>query len=151
MKKNLMALCLGLVLSLPASAASVMIGQVDRSLSVTGLTYQVNAEMGRAWVYVNTHDANAIGGDGQDADGSSREMVPGLAYDAAKMQIVFAQDGASVVCATVSQRRGFFGGSRLVIVPTGLCGFHVEASTVTRDDGFDPIRYSVWNVFFDAN
>jgi hypothetical protein len=136
------------VIALSASAhaaTAVLIDQEDSGLQVTGIEYRVNPAMGRAWALVETYDSSIAGGDDGDPAGESRVKVPGLSFDAAASQIVYAAEGGQVVCANVvSQPR------KLLINPTGACGFHTARGSHVVDDGFTAHVEHTLDVYFDV-
>ena len=128
-----------------AHAASVLIDREAAGLQITGLHYRVNPALGRAWALVETYESSVSGGDEADPSGETRVQVPGLAYDAAAGQIVFAAETGKVVCANVVSKP-----RKLLITATGACGFHTAAGSVVTDDGFEMHTVRTVDVFFDT-
>lgn len=126
-----------LVLAGVAPASAVEIGSVPAvSGGVVETRFVANPELGRAWIEVTVHDPH------QRDDSSltqivhhSRFKVPGLSFDAATSQIVFAQGGNLISCADVAPRRTLFG-KTTAVRPTGNCAIATESATLAEDDGF---------------
>ena len=95
-------------------------------------SFEINAELGRAWVEVfsqNTTGPRRDVGFGN----TQRVQVPGLSY--ADGEILYTKGEEVVVCAT-TEPRGRWIFRHTAILPTGNCEFEQEIVTEAYDDGF---------------
>lgn len=116
---------------------------LDKDVSTT---FQVNTELGRAWVNVELTDR---GIDDVTYD-DHRVKVEGLSLNAEKTAIVLEKDGALVECATVTPKRGILNRRLVVIRPTGLCTFTAKTVKVDVDNGFEIRKVPMLQVFLNV-
>lgn len=142
--KKLFAI-LALSLSTFAAADSVMIFQTNDNytlLSNVTNTFQINPDLGRAWVNVSIATNE---GDSTFYD-DTRVKVEGLSMNAEKTAVVYAKDGKVTECATVTKKRGIFG-TNLIIRPTGACKLVSKEAKITVDNGFEVYQQAVIQVY----
>ncbi len=145
--KTLIAL-LALSISAFASADSIMIFETRDNmthLSDVTSTFQINTELGRAWVNVSISE---IVGDSTYYD-DTRVKVEGLSMNEDRTAIVFEKDGLSAVCASVTSKRGVFR-TNLVIRPTGECKLVAKEEKVQVDDGFNVYTVPMIRVYLNV-
>jgi hypothetical protein len=111
-------------------------------------SFQVNADLGRAWVYLEGWDNS---GD-PDWDNSFDEKVKieGLFFDQESQNIMYKDAEVNTVCATTyTKTRRVFGRQYVTrfITPTGNCTFETKMSSELYDDGFNQFNVSYYNVF----
>lgn len=146
MKKFIAVLALSF--SAIAAADSVKIFETrDSMVSLSDVTntFQVNRELGRAWVNVSI--AERSGDDTWYND--TRVKVEGLAMNAEKTAIVYEANGSATECATVSPKRGLFG-TNLIIRPTGACKFETKKAKIDVDNGFEIRRIPMIQVYLNV-
>ncbi len=146
--KNLL-LSLALTFSSVAAADSAKIFEVRNwgaSKNDVTTTFQVNEELGRAWVNVSIADRSFEDISYDD----HRVKVAGLSLNAEKTAVVLDQDGALVECATVTPKRGLFGRRNLVIRSTGRCTFEPKVASVDYDNGFEIRQLRMIQVFMNV-
>lgn len=91
--------------------------------------FGINPELGRAWVEIDIYR------DQPESTDTHRVAVPGLSYDKEAAQVVYSEEGKSVVCANVREVGSFiFKHQR--IEPTGDCELTRKYVKVPVDDGF---------------
>jgi len=122
-----------------AQASSVKIGQLPdySDISVNAITYQVNADLGRArvdLVFASKGFATGIN-DNNSPYSEDQYLVPGLSYS--NSQVIY-NDGSlpSVVCAELATKKGIFG-QKTYFKPTGACSISLSKESQTSDDGFN--------------
>ncbi|MES2527989.1 MAG: hypothetical protein V4598_12925 [Bdellovibrionota bacterium] len=146
--KNLL-LSLALTFSSVAAADSAKIFEVRNwgaSQHDVTTTFQVNEELGRAWVNVSIADRSFEDTTYDD----HRVKLAGLSLNAEKTAVVLEQDGALVDCATVTPKRGIFGRRNLIIRSTGRCTFEPKVASVEVDNGFEIRKVRVLQVFMNV-
>lgn len=146
--KNLI-LSLALTFSSVAVADSAKIFEISNygaSKNDVSTTFQVNEELGRAWVNVSIADRRFEDISYDD----HRVKVAGLSMNAEKTAVVLEQDGALVDCATVTPKRGVFGRRNLIIRPTGRCTFEAKTAVVEIDTGFEIQRQRKIQVYMNV-
>lgn len=146
MKKLALSLCL-LGLSV-AHAAEVKVMEVPDSFwnSSASAKFEVNKELGRAWVTLVTTENHGGGRRHQDRYvRETKQLVPGLSYDSSSRTIVYDTQGAIHECATVTTRgRSIFRHDR--ITSTG-CTLKVKKAKKAYDDGYRISKRDVLQVF----
>jgi hypothetical protein len=145
--KKFMILFAALALSASAVAqADVLMSRVEKNdLQITGVSYDANAKLGRAWINIELYDSSCAGGDSCSADSSERAKVEGLSLDRKLGAVVLVEKNAApVVCARVVKH---WYGKRLQA--TGLCGItrKVEVSKVV-DDGYFTKEVKYLDLYF---
>lgn len=142
MKKLALSLCL---LSFSAAhAAESLVMEVPDSFwqSESKAKFEINKELGRAWVTLVTTENRGSRRDRFDRE--TKQTVPGLSYDAASRSIVFDHEGALHECATVSTRgRSIFRYDK--IIPTN-CTLKVKKAKKLIDDGYHMRKINVIQV-----
>ncbi len=137
---------LALILSSVASADSIKLFETryDTSTDYTA-EFQVNKELGRAWV--NVSEAESWGDNTSYTD--NRVKVEGLSYNAADKTIVLERDGQLIVCAEIYNRRFVIdvGGS---IRMTKRCSFSQKKVTVQVDNGYEVYNVKMLQVFLNV-
>lgn len=139
---------LALTFSSIAAADSVKIFEIRNHGVPThdvSANFEVNEELGRAWVNVTLAD--------QRFDDTSydnyRVKVAGLSMNFEKTAIVLEQDGALIDCATVTPKSGVFG-RKLIIRPTGLCTFEKKIAHEAVDNGFEIRKFRTIQVYLNV-
>lgn len=137
---------IALVFSAVAVAESTMIYET-RAMGIDELMpeYQINKELGRAWVNVVERQFWGDSSTYQD----NRVKVEGLSYDNVAKQLVMEKNGERVVCANLVNRRWTIdiGGS---LRNTGRCSFSVKKTTVEVDNGFEINRIKMLQVYLNV-
>ncbi len=130
MKAMIAALLLTLSLSTLAGEivlldkATWLLGSYNSSMTST---FEVNRELGRAWVSLYFSSTSDDG-----AGHEERVKVDGMSYRAETKEVVLVAEGAEIVCAKVIEN--FFGTQ---VKPTRNCKI-VEKNYFARvDDGFE--------------
>lgn len=133
MKKLALSLCL---LSFGAAHASEVVVLETLDFFTNGKAearFEVNKELGRAWVVMDITDHRS-GPRREQRTREIRELVPGLSYDANSRTIVYDNDGAIHDCAkVVSRGRSIFRYDK--ITPLN-CSLKVKKVRKQVDDGF---------------
>jgi hypothetical protein len=108
-------------------------------------TFEVNKELGRAWVNVSLSES---WGDDTTYD-DTRVKVEGLSYDAETKSIVLNRNGETIVCGVIYNRRWVIdiGGS---VRQTKRCTFTVKKFNVTEDDGFETYKVPMLQIFMNV-
>lgn len=101
-------------------------------------TFEVNKEMGRAWVEVEMFDR--AHGDAGAGSSWTRVKVQGLVFDEAQSAITLTHEGQVFECASVTRR--WYG---TVIRPTG-CVLQTRKVKRTYDDGYNTYKREVFEV-----
>ncbi len=137
---------LALVLSSVAAADSIKLYETryDSSTDYTP-EFQVNKDLGRAWV--NVAEAESWGDSIHYSD--NRVKVEGLSYNAADKTIVLERDGQLIVCAEIYNRRFVIdvGGSIRMKKP---CSFSQKKVRVYVDNGFEIRTKTMLQVFLNV-
>jgi len=129
----------------PAVHASPLVVLEREKASDTSLInakFEVNRELGRAWVEIQITDSGLIGED--SVVEVIRKPVEGLSYDQSNNQVVFSHEGRSVVCA--NDKDLLF---QHYLKATGECPIAVSFENRTFDDGFNQTSRVVSTVVFD--
>lgn len=137
---------LALVLSTVASAESILLLETRYDRSTDYLPeFQVNKELGRAWV--NVVEAEFNGDSSYYTD--NRVKVPGMSYNAADKSIVIERDGEVIKCAEIYNRRFVIdiGGS---IRLTKRCTFSQKKMTVAVDNGYEIYNVKMVQVYLNV-
>lgn len=134
---------MSLVVPALAQASPLVVLERERDSETSSITanFEVNRELGRAWVEILIRDSGYSGSDA--LVGVIRKPIEGLSYDQATNQVVYVNGGRSVICAVDS---GFF---QKVLRPTGDCPIVISSENRTRDDGFWVSMEVVSKVVFD--
>lgn len=143
MKK--LALSLGLLLCSGVYASETLIMEVPGLFmrSVSKAKFEVNKEMGRAWVTLVTTENHGRRSDRYERE--TRGKVEGLSFDASSSTIVYDHEGAFHECAKVITRgRSIFRYNK--IIPTG-CQLRVKETRKPHDDGYRTTMRDVTQVF----
>jgi hypothetical protein len=129
MKKLLTALVLtGSMLQAFAGEYKVYYGNANDYdyYSFSSGSYEINKELGRAWVNLSfsSSDPEGMGGD-------LKVKVPGMIYDQTTKEVVIETEAGRVICAREK---------KILLIKTlketGECKFKETFSTVEVDDGF---------------
>lgn len=143
--KKLIAI-LALVISTVAAAESTLIYETKNysNYDVT-TTFDVNKQLGRAWVNVSL--AEFWGDSSTYTD--ERVKIEGLSYDAATKSILLERNGETIVCGVFYNQRWVidFGGS---IRLTKRCTFTVKKIKVTEDNGFETYKVPMIQVYLNV-
>lgn len=143
--KKLIAL-LALMISTVALADSAVIFETKNHSNYDVVTtFEVNKELGRAWVNVSLAE---YWGDSTHYD-DRRVKIEGLSYDAATKSIVLERNGEKIVCGVIYNRRWVIdiGGS---IRETKRCTFTVKKFKVTEDNGFETYKVPMLQVLMNV-
>lgn len=143
MKK--LALSLGLLMCSGVYASETLIMEVPGFFmrSESKAKFEVNKEMGRAWVTLVTTENQGARRDRYERE--TRGKVEGLSFDASSSAIVYEVDGALHECAKVVTRgRSIFRYNK--IIPTG-CQLRVKETRKPHDDGYHTTMRDVTQVF----
>lgn len=104
-------------------------------------TFEVNKELGRAWVEITVHDRDHA--DRGYRGDTHRKLVEGLSYDGQVVRL--DHEGQMFECANVVVRgRSIFRYSQ--VTKTG-CDFVKREAIVLRDTGFEVIKEKRLQVF----
>lgn len=143
--KKLIAI-FALVLSTVAAAESTLIFETKNYSNYDVLPeFQVNAQLGRAWVNVVLSEYNGDSSNYTD----NRVKIPGMSYNETDRTIVIEKDGETIVCGSVYNRRWVidFGGS---IRTTKRCTFSVKKVNVVNDNGFETYKVPMIQVYLNV-
>ena len=126
-----------------ASPLLVLEKQQESETSTINAKFEVNRELGRAWVEIQIIDS------GYSEAASIVEViqkpVEGLSFDNATKSIVYTRGDHSVVCAN---ERAFL--SSRSYAPTAECPIVISSDNRMLDDGFNVSNeVVVWKVVFD--
>ncbi len=140
-----LALCLTLTATVKADVLVQTIAA--DGMSVTGVSFDVNPALGRAWINIGLNDSYASGEDSGQSE--VRAKVAGLSYDAATGAIIFQEAGvAPVVCAVV-KKNSFIGIKWSSIKSKGICGVtRISSSVKVTDDGYETKETKYMNIYF---
>jgi len=125
-----------------ASPLVVLENEKASNTSVISAKFEVNRELGRAWVEIQITDSGLIGED--SLVGLIRQSVEGLSYDQGSNQVVYTHEGRSVVCA--NDKDLLF---QHYLKDTGECPIAISFENRTSDDGFNQTSRVVSKVVFD--
>jgi hypothetical protein len=140
------------VTSVSAQAETLLVHRMtDGQFVIGGAQYQVSAELGRAWMELTflVSNRNNESSKSPFSPFYMRAKVPGLSYDVANSQIVFAGAKGTVVCATTSVKHSFWG-TKLLINPTGKCATRTEYAAHQEDDGFEMRTVHTYDTYFST-
>jgi hypothetical protein len=130
------------LLSVSAYSAEIKVLDLPAGgLMYQSSTFEVNRELGRAWVEVSIKDTleHERGYRGE----TYRKLVEGLSFDGAKVRL--DHEGQMFECANVVQRgRSIFRYNQ--VTKTG-CDFVKREAIVLRDTGFEVIKERRLQVF----
>ncbi len=125
-----------------ASPLLVLEKQQESDSSSINAMFEVNRELGRAWVEIQ------ISYPGQSGDDSIveviRKPVEGLSFDNATNSVVYSRGERSVVCA--NEKASLF---HKYYAPTAECPIVISFENRMLDDGFNVSNQVVSKVVFD--
>jgi hypothetical protein len=98
--------------------------RVSMGNSYNGGSFDINENLGRAWVELTFTDS-----DPDSSDETVRVQVKGMSYDKSTQEIIIADETGRTVCG---YKKRFFG-----VRPTGNCIFKETNYMTTYDDGFE--------------
>jgi hypothetical protein len=127
--------------------------QVAEPVSLSSFHFEVNPETHRARVVVEYTYPDALIYERNDptrGPQSSVVQIPGLTYDVANHDVIFASNGTRTVCATVAEHAGFFGRSDK-ITKTGACDVTAHAENHAEDDGWSIRHFRSLDTFFNVH
>jgi hypothetical protein len=135
------------LLAIPAAArADVLVDTQELDgQQVTGVSFDSNPKMGRAWINIDYYYSSLAGSD-TDPSTSVRAKVPGLALSREAGVVTYQahKDAAPVVCAKFVKH---WWGTRLE--GTGVCGVtRTETITKVTDDGYETHEKKYMQVYF---
>jgi hypothetical protein len=135
---------LTLVLSLSSQAKSVKIYEDRKDGDHASAQFQVNKELGRAWVLLT----ETTYGEEGSGDSTTRIKVPGLSFDAERSMIVFENEGQIIDCAEVyNSGRSIF---RMTKIRDLNCSLTTQVARVSVDDGFEIKKQVILLVFLNV-
>ncbi len=136
------ALFLSAVFAAPSMAATIIFEQPLQSEDLTAAHFDVNRQLGRAWVDVELTPTII-------AEAPESQVIPrgldGLYYDQTRKQVIYRNGSGQVVCA---EDWHFLGSTSLK--DTGQCRLSLSSEKRTFDDGFQGREETVGRVVFDA-
>lgn len=137
---------LALVLSSVASAESILLLETRYDSSTDYLPeFQVNKELGRAWV--NIVASEYVGDSSYYSD--NRVKVPGMSYVAADKSIVVERNGEVVKCAEIYNRRFILDGGNSIRL-TKNCSFSQKKVSVQVDNGYEVRTVKMVQVYLNV-
>jgi hypothetical protein len=113
--------------------------------------FEVNQETGRARLVVEyTYPDQLIYGADDPTRGPASTIVqlPKLTYDSGAHTVTYDSNGRKVACATVSEKRGFFG-RHLDVKNTGSCTVSTELAQHAEDDGWGIHRFRAIDTYLN--
>lgn len=137
---------LALALSTVAAADSTLIFETKNYSNLDVLPeFQINRELGRAWVNVVVSEYSGDSSNYTD----NRVQIEGMSFNEADKTIVIEKNGESIVCGTLYNRRWVidFGGS---IRASKRCTFSVKKIKVTEDNGFETYKVPMIQVYLNV-
>ncbi len=143
--KKLIAI-LALIISTVAAAESTLIFETKNYSNYDVLPeFQINRELGRAWVNVVLSEYNGDSSYYTD----NRVKIPGMSFNEADKTIVIEKNGETIVCGSLYNRRWVidFGGS---IRTTKRCTFSVKKIKVTEDNGYETYKVPMIQVYLNV-
>ncbi len=134
-----------LVLSTVAAAESTMIFETQNTYADVEASFEVNKDLGRAWVNVVLSETSGDSTTYQD----NRVKIEGLSYDVASKNIILQKDGQEIICGNVYNRRWVidFGGS---VRNSDRCSFTVKKAKKQIDNGFEIYTVRILQVFMNV-
>ncbi|MBI2520368.1 MAG: hypothetical protein HYV97_08115 [Bdellovibrio sp.] len=108
----------------------------SNSPSHIAAAFNINKELGRAWVTVAFH--YNTGDSTRSYSNLSSMLVPGLSYDSATKQVVFNSDGLAATCA----EQKWYG-----LKQTKQCQFKVTEIKRQRDNGFYIVTETYYQIY----
>jgi hypothetical protein len=137
---------LALVLSAAASADSVLLFETRYDSATDYLPeFQINKDLGRAWVNVVEAEWNGDSSNYTD----NRVKVEGLSYRAEDKKIVLERDGQEIVCAEIYNRRFILDGGRSIRL-TDRCSFSQKKVKVQVDNGYEIRTKTMMQVYLNV-
>jgi len=125
-----------------ASPLLVLEKEKASDTSLVSAKFDVNRELGRAWLEIAISDSGVVG------DYSLAEVilkpVEGLSYDQVSNRVVYTREGRSVVCA--NDEAFLF---QRYLKETGECPISISFENRTLDDGFNQTSRVVSKVVLD--
>ncbi|HEY1801247.1 MAG TPA: hypothetical protein VGG46_09975 [Terriglobales bacterium] len=121
-------------------------------VSMYDFHFEVNSETRRARVVVEyTYPDERIYEREDDGGGPKPTIaqIPGLKYDIADQEVVYAANGTTSVCANVEDHKGFLG-RHLWAKSTGVCIVEVEDVKHAQDDGWTIRRFKAIDTYFEV-
>ncbi len=137
---------IALALSTVASAESLLIFETKNYSNYdVAPEFQINRELGRAWVNVVLSEYNGDSSTYTD----NRIQIEGMSFNEADKTIVIEKNGETIVCGTLYNRRWVidFGGS---IRESKRCTFSVKKVKVTEDNGFETYKVPMIQVYLNV-
>lgn len=127
----------------PTRASSIVV--LDRNLppevKVTGTGFDVDERAGRVRLAVDLYDESFEG-----AIRSEAVVVPGLAFDRERGEVLYENDGSTVTCAV--RKKVLWGRT---YAETGACRISVRRESRAADGGLAPTAVTGWVVEFKAD
>jgi len=113
---------------------------MDRSATEITSQFEVNRELGRAWIRIDVWDdtSNEL----PTIVKTERKAVEGLSYDPSTKRVIHRTGADTIVCAEDSK---FLWMERLI--PTGNCSIRVSTEERIADDGFETSKHSIARVW----
>ena len=115
----------------------------DRNQQVSA-AFDVNRELGRAWIDVQIQSEDVVGEEPPDQQIIMRQ-VDGLSYDPVRKQVLYQTAGGTTVCA---EDASFLWTTYLK--STGQCQLTPRTEQRKMDDGFNIRERTVAKVVFEA-
>jgi hypothetical protein len=140
------------IASVPAQYTPKAGAELPESISMEGFRFEVNNTKTRARIVVDyTYpDEPAFGADGGLGPQPTFAQLPGLDYDRETHQVVYKGDGASTVCADVTEHR-----SRLrphfSVRSTGACVVTAVTGDHAEDTGWDVQHAQTVDTYFEVH
>ena len=125
-----------------ASPLLVLEKQKESATSSIDANFEVNRELGRAWIEIQISDSGYS--DNAPIVQVVRKSVEGLSYDQVTKRIVYTHGDRPVVCA--DEKAFLFSKS---YAPTAECPIVISFENRMLDDGFNVSNEVVWKVVFD--
>lgn len=111
------------------------------STSGTSQKFEVNKDLGRAWVSISLPSS-----DPEAMDNEYRVKVPGLSFNAANSTVELVVEGKIVECADVYET-GRWAFRQTKVKLNGNCRFEHRYETVSVDDGFEIKEHQKFRVY----
>lgn len=114
--------------------------------------FNLNTQTGQAWIKSNlyTRELNERGLPRRVMTGTVKSFMDGLSFDSELSQIVYKQGDVQTACASVTQRRGFFG-SKLLIQMTENCSLKSEIEYRKENNGNRTFFKKILKVTLDVS
>src|SRR5262249_51035667 len=143
-KKSMVFVLMLFAAPVGAHASPLLVLEQEKAseTSLISAKFEVNRELGRAWLEIQITDSGLIGEDLLVE--VIRKPVEGLSYDQSTSQVVYSREGHSVVCA--NEKESLF---HKYYAPTAECSIAISFEDRTFDDGFNQASRVVSKVVFD--